>query len=96
MCPSASTTAKARSQGFQSPDVIKIPTLGLGTTRLFHHDGAMKGNGHCVSTTGQALSPDMAWSRNLSWVLSMGGRSTQGRHSLVFMARGGSPLMGVM
>lgn len=39
-----STTAKARSCGLLSPDVIKIPTLGLGTTRLFHHDGAMKGN----------------------------------------------------
>lgn len=50
MCPSASTTEKARSQGLPSPDVIEIPTLGLGTTRLFHHNGAMKANGYCVST----------------------------------------------
>ena len=90
------TTAKARSQGLPSPDAIEIPTLGLGTTRLFHHDGAMKANGYCASTTGQALSPDMAWSRNHSWVPCMGGRSAQTRHSLMFMAHGGGPLMGVM
>lgn len=31
----------------------------------------MKANRYCVLTARQTLSPDVAWSRNLSWVLTV-------------------------